>query len=223
MLVVLVPTVTCISSSTKLTKGLASRSCKLTEGKSDWLKVPNILTNQHRWSAICRGATLWGLENAQSDLNKRKTVRSRISRYSYGIIVSREWDTAVGQLETDRIRGTKGEWRANNQMNWMLKKGERVEEGRTLHRDLFESVKVGFGDRGMYQTLSTLSYCADDTPPLRAEPSMFTTRSKCIVLTTYCRRQDALYSELWDRQDPTVCSAELQRPCDEGKVEGCLF
>lgn len=161
-----------------------------------------VLQIDRGWSAICRGATLWGLENAQSDSTKRRTVRSRIARYSYGIIVSREWDTAVGQLETDRLRGTKGEWRANNQMNWMLKKGERVEEGRTLHRDLFESVKVGFGDHGMYQTTSTLSYCAEDTPPLRAEPSVKTLctvsygidKKQLYVLPSY---KDPVTKEKW--------------------------
>lgn len=37
------------------------------------------------WSSICRGATLWGLENSDhQNVQSDKTVTSRLARYSYG-------------------------------------------------------------------------------------------------------------------------------------------
>lgn len=37
------------------------------------------------WSSICRGATLWGLENSDhQNVKSDKTVTSRLARYSYG-------------------------------------------------------------------------------------------------------------------------------------------
>jgi len=74
------------------------------------------------WSSICTGATLWGLENSSDNALSRRTVQSRISRHSYGLCYTLLFDKAEGHLETDRFRGTKGEWRAGEQMGWLLRK-----------------------------------------------------------------------------------------------------
>jgi hypothetical protein len=116
---------------------------------------------------------MWGLEHSEQYPTAKKTVVSRIARHSYGLVVSRTWEIAEGALEKDRRRGTRGEWRADNQMHWMLRKGEKVEEGRILAKTLFQSVQVGFFDTGIQYFSDTLSYCADNSPPLRAEPSKF--------------------------------------------------
>jgi len=74
------------------------------------------------WSSICTGATLWGLENSSGNALSRGTVQSRISRHSYGLCFALPFDKTKGHLEVDRVRGTKGEWRAREQMGWLLRK-----------------------------------------------------------------------------------------------------
>ncbi|KAF2624867.1 actin-like ATPase domain-containing protein [Macroventuria anomochaeta] len=124
------------------------------------------------WSAICRGATMWGLEHSQQNPSPRRTVKSRIARYSYGIVCTLPFDESKGHLLRDRIRGSRGEWRAANQMSWMLKKGEKVEEGRHIHQPLTQVVPVNLEGTGMYNLWNALWYCADDEPPERAELSV---------------------------------------------------
>lgn len=70
-----------------------------------------------RWSAVCRGATLWGLEDsAQQNVGASKTVTSRVSRYSYG----HAWD--VPYQTTDRVKSTGGVVRATEQVGWIVNK-----------------------------------------------------------------------------------------------------
>lgn len=74
-------------------------------------------------------------------------------------------------MTRDQFRDVKGELRANNQMIWKLRKGEKIEEGRQLHQPLTEHMQVGMLDTGLYNSSSTLYYCADDDPPPRLESS----------------------------------------------------
>ena len=129
------------------------------------------LTDEVRWSSICRGATLWGLEHSEKYPSASKTVTARIARYSYGIKCSELFDETKGHLIRDRRRGVRGEWRADNQMHWMLEKGEKIEEGRLLNIQLAASVQVGLFSTGMEYFSDTLFFCADDEPPSRGEIS----------------------------------------------------
>ncbi|KAJ4993517.1 Hsp70 family chaperone [Stagonosporopsis vannaccii] len=124
------------------------------------------------WSSICRGATIWGLERSQQTASSKKTVRSRIARYSYGIPCTVPFDESQGHQLRDRIRGSKGEWRAANQMSWMLRKGEKIEEGRRIHQGLTMVVPVNDDEQGMHNLSNGLWVCADDTPPERQESSV---------------------------------------------------
>lgn len=132
-----------------------------------------VLQTTGGWSSICRGATMWGLEHSQphhaSGPSRPKTVVSRIARYSYGIRCTLPFDHSKGHLPQDRFMDVKGEWRANNQMIWKLRKGEKVEEGRELHLALTEHVQANFLDTTVWNSSSTLYYCADDEPPPRLE------------------------------------------------------
>ncbi|KAF1348323.1 hypothetical protein EJ07DRAFT_160131 [Lizonia empirigonia] len=112
-----------------------------------------------RWSAICRGATLWGLEHSQQNPAPSKTVKSRIARYSYGIRASLPFDESKGHLARDRFRDVKGMWRANNQMSWHLRKGERIEEGRQMHQTLTDHVPARVLETGMWSSSSVEELC----------------------------------------------------------------
>lgn len=82
------------------------------------------------WSAICKGASLWGLENRHSEIldeaaRAPSTIASRFARHSYGILVSHEFDPSLHQLRDKYIDKVDGTVRADNQMTWLLKKVSR--------------------------------------------------------------------------------------------------
>jgi hypothetical protein len=118
---------------------------------------------------------MWGLEHSQRSPAPKKTVKSRIARYSYGIKCSQPFDYSKGHKIEDSFIDRKGEWRAKDQMIWKLKKGEKIEGGKELHVALTEYVQASILDVLLddqtWDFSSTLYYCADDIPPTRAEPS----------------------------------------------------
>ncbi|KAF2200940.1 actin-like ATPase domain-containing protein [Delitschia confertaspora ATCC 74209] len=126
------------------------------------------------WSSICRGATLWGLENATDDNSTgstKKTVTARIARHSYGICACVPFD-ATRHLFQDRVRLPDGNWWANNQMQWLLKRGERVEVGKLLTTQISSSVQVGFFDSGIRSFSQQLWFCPENEPPSRKTASV---------------------------------------------------
>ena len=92
-------------------------------------------TNITRWSSVCRGATLWGLEhpyesiapnslvpNASPFSVNTSTVTSRISRYSYGMSLSVPYDQRRHLIQ-DVYRDEKtGLVMAKQQMTWLLRR-----------------------------------------------------------------------------------------------------
>lgn len=128
------------------------------------------------WSSICRGATLWGLENStRQNNNANKTVTSRLARYSYGNCWDVEFNSSIHH-EKDRIESIDGVIRARQQMNWLVEKGDRLEEGRLISVPVCDLVKgVGFRSslKARIETSAAeLYYCADDEPPTRKEISV---------------------------------------------------
>ncbi|KAL8790195.1 MAG: hypothetical protein Q9213_000726 [Squamulea squamosa] len=109
---------------------------------------------------------MWGLENSAGSTATVKTVAARFARHSYGTTVSRSFDPAKGHQLVDRYRDTRGMWQAANQMSWLLRKGERIEEGRVLRLHLSDAIQVGFH----VKELCTVTYGIDCTT-LRKEAS----------------------------------------------------
>lgn len=158
-----------------------------------------VLQNHGAWSVICRGATLWGLENStststppptppkalslthipklQTTVNvihtpiPQKTVRARITRYSYGIVVSHPFNENEHRWE-DRIRKPDDQWYANNQMHWFVKKGERVEVGNLRELDVRNDIPAGIFDPRVKQFTTELFYSASEDPPSRKDDSV---------------------------------------------------
>jgi hypothetical protein len=181
------PIGTCFSSSRTPTSRPTSKSCSQIMGKKSALHQ-KIFADEDRWSSICRGATLWGLEHSEKYPSATKTVTSRIARYSYGVKCSQLFDETKGHSIRDRRRGVRGEWRADNQMHWLLEKGDKVEEGRLLNVELSANVQVGLFSKGMEYFSDTLFFCADDEPPSRGEIS------KCSPLRINQRRTNIFIS-----------------------------
>ena len=81
-------------------------------------------THAGRWSSICRGATLWGLEHSEltAAVNDNSTITSRLSRYSYGILFSQVYDSSKHIIQDRYYDIVEGIDKADNQMDWLLKR-----------------------------------------------------------------------------------------------------
>ncbi|KAL8953266.1 MAG: hypothetical protein Q9222_000871 [Ikaeria aurantiellina] len=131
------------------------------------------------WSSICRGATMWGLEH--SDLNSSAlrpgspgegpTVTSRLSRYSFGMVFDQPYDENYHHIDEVYLSHDDGAYLARDQMEWLLKRGEEVEEGRILDTSCEQIVKVGFFDKGLEMFSSDLFYSDEPIPPRRMSSS----------------------------------------------------
>jgi len=154
---------------------------------------------------------MWGLEHSQRIPNSKKTVTSRLARYSYGIICSRPFDYALGHLYKDAFFNQRGEWLAKNQMIWKLKKGERIEEGKELHVELTQYVQASvldtIRDDRTWDLSSELYYCAEDDPPTRSGPSKHhTTETEALLIVylavkTLCKVEYSVpRSKLWSAE-----------------------
>lgn len=131
-----------------------------------------VLQNDGAWSAISRGAALWGLENSSKTPSATKTVQARISRFSYGTVFAVPFDERKGHLFEDRRQFPNGQWMAGNQMEWVIEKGDKIEEGKHTTIHFSSTVQVGTWSRGDRPFSNDLYYCADDNPPSRKEPSV---------------------------------------------------
>lgn len=146
-----------------------------------------ILTNC-RWSAICRGATVWGLEHVDamriSPGRTNLTVTSRLSRYSYGFSVMTPFEYGKhlpSDLYYDPIEGLE---LAKHQMKWLLKRvshstyrwteailtyfqGQEIKDGAELETSVYQSIQVGFWDFGKRPFEKKLLFSSDEIPPTR--------------------------------------------------------
>ncbi|KAF2870470.1 hypothetical protein BDV95DRAFT_607638 [Massariosphaeria phaeospora] len=131
-----------------------------------------VLQNNGAWSSICRGATMWGLENSPNSTFTKKTVKARLARYSYGLSYAVRFDESKGHVLQDRRRFPDGVWMATNQMGWLIQKGDRIEDGKVMQEQLATPVQVGFLSTGTRPFSQELYYCADENPPPRKEISV---------------------------------------------------
>ncbi|KAF8437045.1 hypothetical protein BGX38DRAFT_1274180 [Terfezia claveryi] len=119
-------------------------------------------------SAVCRGATLWGLEQ-----NHATSFLSRIARSSYGIVYQEPWDpTNPNHQPSDKHwDSAKSQWRARGQMTWLLKRGEEVVEGHVLKGAGHYSVSISPSDCGNWTRSENLYYSDAAVPPGRQDDS----------------------------------------------------
>jgi len=121
------------------------------------------------WSSICRGATMWGLENSSKALVLYPpTVSSRIARYSYGISLDHDFD-ATKHLEVDKFwYDVDGTWSARNQMSWLITRGTKISNGIVLTMVVHDNVSPSSqGDAKSRNFSCDLCYCEKDTPAKR--------------------------------------------------------
>ncbi|KAI0517987.1 hypothetical protein F5B22DRAFT_654313 [Xylaria bambusicola] len=147
-----------------------------------------VLQVEGAWSAICRGACLWGLEQPlttkSADTGPQSprmgaevlgTVASRISKYSYGIKILEPFDIRKHEWHDRCWSPANGGWMADNQMLWMLKridraKGETYEVGKTFGSSLRQAVKgIGWRSKGVRSFEETLYISEQAVPPSRED------------------------------------------------------
>lgn len=125
---------------------MVSRSCKLLERA--WFlprhgpgRTLGLMRN--RWSSICRGATLWGLEHIDAGIDGNSasvspqaflpayspTVTSRLSRHSYGMSFSVPYDQQKHLLQDLYQDEKTGLFMAKGQMTWLLKRVRHIPWG----------------------------------------------------------------------------------------------
>ncbi|KAL1613681.1 hypothetical protein SLS54_010378 [Diplodia seriata] len=135
-----------------------------------------VLQSTNAWSAICRGATEWGLENADAVAvcpdRTNKTVVSRLSRYSYGVALSCLWDASIHDEHDRYFDQAEGVYRARNQMRWLLKRGQKIKDGQVLKLSLYETVDVGCRDCERLTFTRCLYICGKDIPSKRQDSSV---------------------------------------------------
>jgi len=161
-------------------KGLAVKAVVLVGGFGEskylhnYLKTANIKDNIRvlqepgAISAVCRGATLWGLEQ-----NHATSFISRIARISYGIVLSMPFNNSIHRTSEKVWDEAKSQWLASGQMKWLLKRGEEVVEGRVLEGPCYRSITISPSDHGNDDFSSSLYYSdADTSPQRRSDPSV---------------------------------------------------
>lgn len=117
---------------------------------------------------------MWGLEHSKKTPALKKTVKSRIARYSYGIVCSQPFDHSRHLIQ-DRYVNVAGEYWAKDQMIWKLRKGEKIEQGRELQVTLTEHVQASWTSLSEpeWQFSRPLHYCAENEPPTRRNSSKY--------------------------------------------------
>ncbi|KAJ4352430.1 uncharacterized protein N0V89_007778 [Didymosphaeria variabile] len=126
------------------------------------------------WSSICRGAATWGVEHSLNNPLTTRTVAARIARFSYGNCWCVPFDSSKGHLDIDkqRLPDQNYEWWAVNQMEWILKKGERIQDGHRFHTRYHSKVQEKRPFEKEYAFGGQLYFCAQNDPPSRKTVSV---------------------------------------------------
>ncbi|KAL4791055.1 hypothetical protein BDV19DRAFT_381825 [Aspergillus venezuelensis] len=105
-------------------------------------------------TAICQGAVYKGFltgggdgatQHAGYGIEAPITVTSTISRTSIGIVYHAPFD-ASKHLEVDKAwYPDEGEWRANNQVNWYLRRGDNVSTTNPIRHNFYRLYTKDFG------------------------------------------------------------------------------
>ncbi|KAF8253057.1 hypothetical protein K440DRAFT_274852 [Wilcoxina mikolae CBS 423.85] len=119
-------------------------------------KTTKILKSERAWSAVCRGATHWGLERCKNGV---AIIESRKSRYNYGIIRTAPVDPRDASREGPFTVET------GCQIDWLLKKGDEIMDGHKVEIDEHRTVQIGLLEFGSRRFCDVFLYSSSDEPP----------------------------------------------------------
>ncbi|KAL2846179.1 hypothetical protein BJY01DRAFT_263382 [Aspergillus pseudoustus] len=114
------------------------------------------LKNRHsNRTAICAGAVYKGFLDGGSDSSGAQqngygvsapiSVTSTISRTSIGVVYHAAFDSSKHLEEDKQWYPDEGEWRANNQIEWYLRRGDNVSTTEPLRHNFYRLYKKDFG------------------------------------------------------------------------------
>ncbi|KAF8531050.1 hypothetical protein BDD12DRAFT_903507 [Trichophaea hybrida] len=131
-------------------------------GKSSIVKL---LQSKKPWTAVCRGATLWGLEHCPSpdDTDKEVMIESRKSQYSYGIIDTPPFDPTKHD-EQDKFWDPADAIDRARQIEWI---GREIKDGDKFTTEQQRAIRIQFFDFGVRRFHDEVVYCGSDSPPRR--------------------------------------------------------
>ncbi|KAI1742898.1 hypothetical protein F4680DRAFT_471799 [Xylaria scruposa] len=119
------------------------------------------------WTAICRGAALFGAELGSNTDSRQQLIRSRIARFNYGWIYQTPFKDGVHNPE-DKIWDThRQRWYAAKQLQWVVKRGEDVSKETWKTYEYTRDWEVS--DQGWGMFTDDIYSCADLNPPSRLE------------------------------------------------------
>ncbi|KAL3474035.1 hypothetical protein BJX99DRAFT_232290 [Aspergillus californicus] len=128
-------------------------------------------------TAICRGAVYKGFLDGGSDSGAQQngygvpapiSVTSTISRTSIGVVYHASFDPTKHLEEDKSWYPDEGEWRANNQIEWYLQRGDNVSTTDPVRHNFYRLYRKDFG--GQFQV--ELYECEDHSAPTRLEKSV---------------------------------------------------
>ncbi|KAI1278238.1 hypothetical protein F5Y07DRAFT_406915 [Xylaria sp. FL0933] len=118
------------------------------------------------WTAICRGATL-SLAAELCSTREEPLLQSRIARLNYGWDCHMPFKNGVHDPRDKFWHNTLREWRAQNQMEWVIRRGDDISLKEAKTYEYFRQWPV---DQQGYVTVSeVVCTCEDLKPPSRKE------------------------------------------------------
>ncbi|KAI8952993.1 hypothetical protein F4801DRAFT_588605 [Xylaria longipes] len=120
------------------------------------------------WTAICRGAALFGATSSSATgINGLLPVQSRIARQNYGWTFSVPFFEAFHDQRDKRWDDITQQWLATDQMQWIVKRGEDISLEKMKTYQYVRHWKVD--DQGWEAFPKNIWACADLNPPSRKQ------------------------------------------------------
>lgn len=138
----------------------------------------NVIQTRNPWVSVCKGATIWGLQHSERQLgcNVAPRVRSRVAQYSYGVRINTPFDFNLHwDQQADAEIDESGSLVMKDQMEWLIKRGDRLEQGNRVDHTIIERVAVQWYHRlttSKQPFTHTLWYSHTDPPPRRFDSQL---------------------------------------------------
>ncbi|KAI1308319.1 actin-like ATPase domain-containing protein [Xylaria venustula] len=122
-------------------------------------------------TAICRGAILKGfldIPSAAGGASSHVSVVSTIARRNLGVASNSIFEDGVHDKRDKYLDVSEGVWRARNQMNWYLRKGQSVSTEEPIRHDFYRGYATEYEFKESGGTLvDEILQCDSDIPPSR--------------------------------------------------------
>ncbi|KAI0553202.1 hypothetical protein F4679DRAFT_600159 [Xylaria curta] len=119
------------------------------------------------WTAICRGAALFGAEISSGTDDRQQLVRSRIARFNYGWAYRTPFIEGVHDPRDKTWHSFKKAWYADNQITWVVKRGEDISLKKAKEYEYCLQWEVN--EQGWRSFFKDIYACADMNPPSRIQ------------------------------------------------------